>query len=53
VIGFLPPVTGWAVAVKVRVLGLPFLLFWNAMMVAATALMMSLAHVIKNRVDRE
>jgi len=52
VIGFLPPVTGWAAAVEGRVLGLPFLLFWNGMMVAATALSMSLAFVIKNRVDK-
>ena len=51
VIGFLPPVTGWAASVEVRVLGLPFLLFWNALMVAATALLMSVAFVIKNRVD--
>ena len=51
VIGFLPPVTGWAAAVEGRVLGLPFLLFWNSMMVAAAALFMSLALVIKNRVD--
>jgi len=52
VIGFLPPVTGWAAAVEGRVLGMPFLLFWNSMMVVATALLMSLALVIKNRVDR-
>jgi hypothetical protein len=52
VIGFLPPVTGWAAAVEGRVLGLPFLLFWNGIMVAATAGLMSLAFAIKNRVDR-
>jgi hypothetical protein len=51
VIGFLPPVTAWAVAIEARVLGLPFLLFWNGLMVAAAALLMSLAFVIKNRVD--
>ncbi|MEN8163456.1 MAG: DUF3311 domain-containing protein [Acidobacteriota bacterium] len=51
VIGFLPPVTGWAVSVDGRVLGLPFLLFWNALMVVATAALMSLALVIKTRID--
>ena len=50
-IGFLPPVTGWAAAVEARVLGLPFLLFWNSLMVVAAALLMSLALVIKNRAD--
>jgi len=51
VIGFLPPVTAWAASVEARVLDLPFLLFWNALMVAATALLMSVAFAIKNRVD--
>jgi hypothetical protein len=53
VVGFLPPVTGWAAAVEARVLGLPFLLFWNSLMVLSTALLMSLAFVVKNRADRE
>ncbi len=53
VIGFLPPVTAWAATVEGRILGLPFLLFWNAMMVVVTGLLMSLALVIKNRVDRQ
>ena len=52
VVGFLPPVTGWAAGIEIRVLGLPFLLFWNSFMVAATAVLMSLAFVVKNRVDR-
>ncbi len=52
VIGFLPPVTGWAAGVETRVLGLPFLLFWNGFMVAATAVLMTLALAIKDRVDR-
>jgi hypothetical protein len=51
VIGLLPPVTGWAAGVEARVLGLPFLLFWNTAMVAATALLLTLALVIKDRVD--
>lgn len=53
VIGFLPPVTSWAATQSLRPLGLPFLLFWNGAMVAATAVLMSLAFVVKNRVDRQ
>lgn len=52
VAGLLPPVTGWAAAVDQRVLGLPFLLFWNALMVAVTPLCLGLAGMIKDRVDR-
>ncbi len=52
VIGFLPPVTGWAAGVETRVLGLPFLLFWNGFMVATTAVLITLALAIKDRVDR-
>lgn len=50
--GFLPPVTTWAANVEARVLGLPFLLFWNAFMVLSTAVLMTLALVIKDRLDR-
>ena len=52
VIGLLPPVTGWANGIETRVLGLPFLLFWNGFMVVMTAVLMSLAFVVKDRVDR-
>ena len=52
VVWFLPPVTGWAAAVEARVLGMPFLLFWNGLGVAMTAVLMSLALVVKERVDR-
>ncbi len=52
VVGFLPPVTGWAAGIDARVLGLPFLLFWNGLMVLMASLLMSLAVVVKNRVDR-
>jgi hypothetical protein len=51
VVGFLPPVTGWAAKVEARVLGLPFLIFWSSLMVVATAVLMNLAFVIKDRVD--
>lgn len=50
-LGLLPPVTGWAAAVETRVFGLPFLLVWNTAMVAATALLLTLALVIIDRVD--
>ena len=36
IIGFLPPVTAWAAAVEGRFFGLPFLIFWSALMVVAT-----------------
>jgi hypothetical protein len=52
VAGFLPPVTTWAAKVEARVLGLPFLLFWNSLMILTTAALMSLALVIKDRLDR-
>ena len=52
VIGLLPPVTAWASGVEGRVLGLPFLLFWNSLMIVMTAVLMSLALVVKDRVDR-
>jgi len=52
VIGFLPPVTVWAAAQTIRPLGLPFLLFWNGLMVVMTAVVMSIAFVVKDRVDR-
>ncbi len=51
-VGFLPPVTGWAASVETRLMGLPFLLLWNTLMVAATAGLMTLALVITDRVDR-
>ena len=53
VIGFLPPVTAWAAAVDSRVLGLPFLLFWNGLMAAVTAVLMGLALLIVQRAGRK
>ena len=50
-VGFLPPVTGWAASVETRVLGLPFLLFWSALMVVLTSALMTLAFVIKTKTD--
>jgi len=42
----------WAAAQTIRPLGLPFLLFWNGLMVVMTAVVMSIAFVVKDRVDR-
>lgn len=50
-VGFMPPVFAWAAGSPVRVLGLPFPLFWAGLMVLLTAALMSLALVIKNRSD--
>ena len=52
VVSFLPPVTTWAASVPTRVLGLPFLVFWNALSVAMTAFWMTLALRIVDRSDR-
>jgi hypothetical protein len=52
VVGFLPPVTAWAAAVDSRVLGLPFLLFWNGLMAALTTVLMGIAVVIEQRAGR-
>jgi hypothetical protein len=49
--GFMPPVIVWANSVKARVLGMPFLLAWCALMVLVTAVVMSLAFVVKKRID--
>ncbi|HEX6852964.1 MAG TPA: hypothetical protein VF139_16330 [Candidatus Polarisedimenticolaceae bacterium] len=52
VVSFLPPVTTWAASVPTRVLGLPFLVFWNSLSVAMTAFWMTLALRIVDRSDR-
>jgi hypothetical protein len=52
VLSFLPPVTTWAASVDARVLGLPFLVFWNGLSVAMTAAWMTLALRIVDRGDR-
>jgi hypothetical protein len=52
IVGFMPPVIVWANSVEARVLGLPFLLFWAALMVLVTAVMMTLAYWVKDRLDR-
>jgi len=50
-IGFMPPVFAWVAGSGTRVLGLPFPLFWGALMVAVTAISMSVALVVKKRSD--
>lgn len=50
VLGFIPGV--WvASAVKATVLGFPFPLFWAALMVVTTAVMMTVAFAVKDRID--
>ncbi len=51
-VGFLPPVIVWASNVQARVFGLPFLLFWAALMVLSTSVLMTIAVYIKDRSDR-
>lgn len=50
-VGFLPPVTTWAAAVESRPMGVPFLLFWNCLMIVVTSIAMTAAFAIKSRVD--
>lgn len=50
-IGFMPPVFLWATEVETTVFGVPFVLFWSALMVAATAVLMTLALFIVDRSD--
>lgn len=52
VVSFLPPVTTWAASIESRVLGLPFLVFWNGLSVAMTAFWVTLAFRIQDRGDR-
>lgn len=52
VVWFLPPVTGWVAATGARVLGVPLLLCWNGLGVAMTAVLMTLALAVKDRIDR-
>jgi len=50
-LGFLPPVIVWVANVEATVLGVPFILLWTALMVAATAVLMTVALVIVDRTD--
>jgi hypothetical protein len=50
-IGFLPPVIVWVADVRGTVLGIPFILFWTALMVAVTAALMTLALFVVDRSD--
>jgi hypothetical protein len=53
VLGFMPPVIGWANRAEPFVLGIPFLLFWVGFMTVMTTVLMSLALWVQRRVDRE
>ena len=51
IVSFLPPVTTWVADIHVRVLGLPFIVFWSALSVAMTAVWVTLALYVKDRTD--
>lgn len=51
VAGFMPPVMLWVQGVQAKVLGMPFLLLWAGIMVLVTAVAMTAALAIKDRVD--
>jgi hypothetical protein len=53
VVGFLPPVTGWAAAVGWRPFGLPFLIAWNGLMIVLSAALMMCANVVRRKGDGE
>jgi hypothetical protein len=50
--GFMPPVAGWANRVEPFVAGLPFFVFWIGLMTLATTALMSIAFLVKERLDR-
>jgi hypothetical protein len=52
VLGFMPPVIVWANRVEPFVLGLPFFVFWIGLVTLLTSGLMTLAFVVKDRVDR-
>ncbi len=52
VAGFMPPVIVWANRVEPFVAGLPFFFFWIGLMTLLTSVLMTLAFVIQERVDR-
>lgn len=51
VVALLPPVTNWAAAVRVRVVGIPFVVFWNASVTLVTAVVMTIAFRLREEID--
>ena len=52
VAGFMPPAIGWANRVEPFVLELPFFVFWIGLMTLLTSVLMTVAFIVKERVDR-
>ncbi|ACZ19663.1 hypothetical protein Taci_1433 [Thermanaerovibrio acidaminovorans DSM 6589] len=51
VLGFMPPVTWLANRLTPMVLGMPFLLFWQSLMILFTSLWIAMAYWTKERGD--
>jgi hypothetical protein len=51
--GFMPPVTSWANRIEPFVLGMPFLLFWQGLMIFGTFVCMALAYFVTEGADRK
>jgi hypothetical protein len=52
ILGFMPPVTIWANRVEPYVLGMPFLLFWQGLMIFGTFICMALAYFVTEGADK-
>lgn len=52
ILGFMPPVTIWANRVEPYVLGMPFLLFWQGLMIFGTFVCMALAYFVTEGADK-
>lgn len=53
ILGFMPPVTIWANRVEPYVLGMPFLLFWQGLMIFGTFICMALAYFVTEGADKK
>jgi len=53
ILGFMPPVTNWANRIEPFVLGMPFLLFWQGLMIFGTFVCMALAYFVTEGADRK
>jgi hypothetical protein len=53
ILGFMPPVTVWANRVEPFVLGMPFLLFWQSLMIFGTFVCMALAYFVTEGADKK
>ncbi len=49
--GYMPPVLNWANRVEPILFGMPFILFWSALMVPVTTAIMTYAYKVRARED--